>query len=220
MVTMTDFFTHCWRNARLERWCACLLVACCLLLVVPCHGATGATGAPDGSEVADLRLERTPEGLILFATVRLVLPAAVEDALVKGVPMVFLAEADLVRHRWYWSDKKVASAQRHMRLAFHPLTRRWRLNIASGPMTENSLGLTLNLNFDTLDEAMASMQRISGWRIADASVIDNDATLKVEFRFSLDTSQLPRPFQIGAFGQSDWKVGVGASHQIGPENVP
>ena len=67
---------------------------------------------------------------------------------------------------------------------------------------------------------MASMQRIAGWKIADASVIDNDATHMVEFRFGLDMSQLPRPFQIGAFGQSDWKVGVSASHQIGPENSP
>lgn len=209
---MTDFFTHCWRNARADRWCACLL-ACCLWLALPCQAAS----APDVSEVTELRLERSSEGLVLFATVHLALPAAVEDALSKGVAMVFLAEADLVRHRWYWSDQKVATAQRHMRLAFHPLTRRWRLNIASGPLSSNSLGLTLNLNFDSLDEAMSSMQRISGWKIADASVIDNDATHKVEFRFSLDTSQLPRPFQIGAFGQSDWKVGASASQQIGPE---
>ena len=38
--------------------------------------------------------------------------AAVEEALVKGIPMYFLAEADVVRHRWYWSDKAVASVQR------------------------------------------------------------------------------------------------------------
>lgn len=185
-----------------------------MLLMFPFQAAT----AQDGSEVTDLRLERSPEGLILFATVRLVLPPAVEDALLKGVAMVFLAEADLVRHRWYWTDQKVASAQRHMRLAFHPLTRRWRLNVASGPMRPNSLGLALNLNFDTLEEAMATMERISGWKIADASVIDNDATHKVDFHFGLDTSQLPRPFQIGAFGQSDWKISVSASQQIGPES--
>lgn len=212
MVTMTDFFTHCWKSARADCLRVCVL-ACCLLLAGPLQVAR----AQDGSEVTDLRLERTLDGLILFATVRLVLPPAVEDALTKGVAMVFLAEADLVRHRWYWTDKKVASAQRHMRLAFHPLTRRWRLNVASGPMTANSLGLALNLNFDSLDEALATMQRISGWKIADASVIEDDATHKVEFSFSLDTSQLPRPFQIGAFGQSDWKVSASASQQIGPE---
>lgn len=174
--------------------------------------------AEQGSEVTQLRLERTPDGLVLYANVRLELPAAVQDALTKGIPLVFLAEADVVRHRWYWTDRKIASAQRHMRLAFHPLTQRWRLNVASGPMTPNSLGLALNLNFDSMQEALATMQRIPGWQIADTAQIDADATLKVEFRFGLDMSQLPRPFQIGAFGQSDWKVGVSASEQIGPES--
>jgi len=209
---MTVSSTPCWKSARAERLRALLLVVCLLLSV-----AFAPVRAQDGSEVTELRLERTPDGLVLFANLRLVLPPAVEDALNKGVPMVFVAEADLVRHRWYWTDKKVASAQRHMRLAFHPLTRRWRLNIASGPMSPNALGLALNLSFDTLEEALATMQRISGWKIADAGVIESDATHKVEFRFGLDTSQLPRPFQIGAFGQSDWRLSVSASQQIGPE---
>lgn len=208
---MTDFFTHCWKSARRERLDGWLLS--CLLVLLPLPLAY----AQEASEVTQLRLERTPDGLVLFANVRLELPAAVKDALIKGIPMVFLAEADLVSHRWYWTDKKVASAQRHMRLAHNPLTQRWRLNVASGPMTPNSLGLALNLNFDSMEEAMSTMQRISGWKIADAAMIDADATLKVEFRFGLDVTQLPRPFQIGAFGQSDWKVGVGASQQIGPE---
>lgn len=171
-----------------------------------------------GSEVAQLRLERTADGVDLSATVRLSLPAAVEDALEKGIPMVFLAEADVMRSRWYWTDKKVASAQRHMRLAFQPLTRRWRLNVASGPIGNNSLGLALNLNFDSLQEAMDTVQRISGWKIAEAAHIEADATYWVEFRFGLDVSQLPRPFQIGAFGQSDWRVSVSATRQLGPES--
>ena len=132
--------------------------------------------------------------------------------------MVFLAEADVVRQRWFWTDKKLASAQRHMRLAFQPLTRRWRLNVASGPMTNNSLGLALNLNFDSMEEALSTLLRISAWKIADAGVIDPDATLRVDFRFSLDMNQLPRPFQIGAFGQSDWNISATASQLIGPES--
>lgn len=209
---MTDSSTHCWKS-KPRKWLAGWLLAGMLsMLVLPC------AWAGPGSEVTQLRLERTPEGLVVYANVRLELPAAVQDALTKGIPLVFLAEADVVRHRWYWTDKKIASAQRHMRLAFHPLTQRWRLNVASGPITPNSLGLALNLNFDSMQEAMATMQRIPGWRIAETAQIDPDATLKVEFRLGLDMSQLPRPFQIGAFGQSDWNVGVSASEQIGPES--
>lgn len=171
------------------------------------------------AEITQLRLERQPDGIYLSANVRIELPGAVEDALLKGVPMFFLAETDIVRQRWYWSDKKVASAQRHMRLAFQPLTRRWRLNVGSGAVKTSSLGLTLNLNFDSLEEALAALQRISGWKIADADQIDPDATHKVDFHFSLDLAQLPRPFQIGAFGQSDWNISASASVQIGPEST-
>lgn len=193
---------------------AAMLAWVVLLIAFPIGAQEPDIGKP---HVTELRLERSAEGVVLFANLRLELPPAVQDALTKGIAMVFLAEADVVRQRWYWSDKKVASAQRHMRLAFQPLTRRWRLNVASGPMTNNSLGLALNLSFDSMEEALSTLLRISSWKIADAGVIDANATHRVEFRFSLDMNQLPRPFQIGAFGQSDWNISATASQQIGPE---
>ncbi len=210
-VTMTVFFTHCWKNARLEL--AVALACACLVFLLPSPASAQSVAA----EVTQLRLERSSDGMLLFANVKFELPAAVEDALLKGVPMFFVAQADVVRRRWYWSDKKVASAQRHMRLAYQPLTRRWRLNVASGVITPNSLGVSLNLSFDSLAEALGALQRLSGWKIAEAGLIDPDETHKLEFRFDLDLAQLPRPFQIGAFGQSDWTISASASQQIGPE---
>ena len=208
---MTAFFTHCWKNTRLEL--AAVLLGALLAAAFPSLLRADTTSA----EVSMLRLERLPDGIFLYANVKVELPAAVEDALMKGVPMFFVAQADVVRHRWYWTDRRVATAQRHMRLAYHPLTRRWRLNVASGVITASSVGLALNLNFDSLPDAMSAVQRMSGWKIADASQIEADATHKVEFRFELDLAQLPRPFQIGVFGQPDWSISATASQQIGPE---
>ncbi len=212
MIT-TAFFSRFLKNARLKLAAA---FACLLLLGMWPLATVAQTAA---AEVTSLRLEYVPEGIVLAANVRVELPPAVEDALLKGVPMFFVAEAEVILHRWYWADKKVAVAQRHMRLAYQPLTRRWRLNVASGVITPNSLGLALNLSFDTLPEAMATLQRISAWKIADAVQIDPEANYKVDFRFSLDLTQLPRPFQIGAFGQSDWNISAFASQQIGPEGA-
>jgi hypothetical protein len=59
--------------------------------------------------------------------------------------------------------------------------------------------------FDSREEALAAVQRVSRWRIADPAEID-DSTYNIEFRFRLDVSQLPRPFQIGAVGQSEWNI--------------
>jgi hypothetical protein len=91
-----------------------------------------------------------------------------------------------------------------MRLAYQPLTRRWRLQVSPSPIGQS--GLVLGQTFDTREEALAAIQRVSRWRIAEPGELDPEATHYVDFRFRLDVSQLPRPFQIGAVGQSDWNI--------------
>jgi Domain of unknown function (DUF4390) len=208
--TMTAFSTLCWRSAR----AGIALLLTCLALLIPWGAAAQAQGR---AEVAQFRLDRTADGLLLYANVRFELPQVVEDALLRGVAMHFVAEAEVTRHRWYWSDLKVASAHRHMRLAYQPLTRRWRLNIGSDVITTNSLGMSLSQTFDTLQDALSAMQRISGWRIAESAQMEGEGTHKVQFRFALDLAQLPRPFQIGALGQAEWSISAVANQQIGPE---
>jgi len=96
------------------------LVACCLLFVL----APAAMAQPT-TEIVQLRLERADEGgVLLSANVKFELPPVIDDALDKGIPMFFVAEATLLRDRWYWYDKQVTSVARHMRLSYQPLTRR------------------------------------------------------------------------------------------------
>lgn len=183
-------------------------------LVMVCAGP-----AVQAAEVTQLRMERSDESVYLSATVRFELPMVVEDALLKGIPMFFVAEADIYRDRWYWYDKRITTATRTMRLAYQPLTRRWRLNILPGAISVTGLRASLSQNYDTLSEAMAAIQRISRWRIADAAEIDAASRHNVEFRFRLDLSQLPRPFQIGVAGQRDWTIAVEDSRQLVPEPI-
>jgi hypothetical protein len=77
--------------------------------------------------------------------------------------------------------------------------------------SENNVGLALNQNFDTLSQALASVKRVSGWKIADAGDIESGGKYKLELRFRLDLSQLPRPFQIGAIGKDDWDIATSMS---------
>lgn len=177
-------------------------LVCGLLLL--CSGASAAWAQVHSAEVTQLSVERTDEGVLLSAAVRFELPQVVEDALAKGIPMFFVAEASIYRDRWYWYDKRVAYAARHMRLSYQPLTRRWRLQVSSSPIGNS--GLVLGQLFDSREEALAAIQRVSRWRIADADAIDPEATHNIDFRFRLDVSQLPRPFQIGAVGQADWII--------------
>ena len=167
------------------------------------------------AELSQLKVERADDGVYLTAYVEFDLPPVVEDALMKGIPMFFVVEADIYQNRWYWSDRRVASATRTIRLAFQPLTRRWRVNIFTG-VVNNSAGLraTLNQNYETLPEALSAVQRLSRWRIADNAEVEPDVVHKFEFSFRLDLSQLPRPFQIGVAGQRDWNIAVQVNERL------
>lgn len=189
------------------RWLfAVCLVGLCLL-----------ARAQSTAELSSFELERGSEELSVSAQLEFELSPTVEEALLKGIPMVFVAETELLRERWYWYDKSVAISTRQFRLAFQPLTRRWRLNISSGTANTTGQGLALNQSFDTLQQALATIKRISRWRVAGASELDPAIRYRFEFRFRLDLGQLPRPFQIGAIGQSDWDIGVTRSELLAPE---
>jgi hypothetical protein len=214
-MTTTAFISHFWKRARLD--IANVVIALGLLT----FGGTAAFAAGPESppEVTQLQVDRTADGLYVTASVSFELPTVVEDALLKGIPLVFVAEVDVFRNRWYWYDKKLVSAERHFRLAFQPLTRRWRLNIASGQISPNTLGLALNQSFDSLPEAMAAVRRISRWKVAEASELEGDPKQSLEFRYRLDTSQLPRPFQIGVLGQADWSIALSAIQRLPAETT-
>jgi hypothetical protein len=208
-VSTTVFITQFLKNAAFNTVARLLLGVCLCTLLACAHSEASAT------EVTQLHVERADEGVRLSALVRFDLPPVVEEALLKGIPLFFVLEADIYRDRWYWTDPRVASAARTIRLAYQPLTRRWRVNIASG-LISNSAGLraTLNQNYDSLPEALAVIQRVARWKIAEASEVDPDAVHKLDFSFRLDLSQLPRPFQIGVAGQKDWTVSAQVKERL------
>lgn len=212
-VTTTDFSTPCSKNAQIDRivFLAGWLLAAFFWCIRPAWADT-----PD-IEVSQMRLERTEEGLFLSANVRFDLPQLVADAAAKGIPLYFVAEADVLRDRWYWYDQRIVGVARYMRLAYQPLTRRWRLQMAPTPISNSGLGVSLGQSFEDLDEALGAVQRISRWRIADAAALDNDARHSVEFRFRLDVSQLPRPFQLGVTGRTDWNLATSRHQRLQTE---
>ncbi len=186
-----------------------MLLGLCLCI------AMGTSGLASATEITQLRVERGDDGVHLSALVRFELPAVVEDALLKGIPMFFVVEADIYRDRWYWTDPRVVSAARTVRLAYQPLTRRWRVNIASGLITSSAgLRATLNQNYETLPEALSAIQRVARWKIADVTEIDPEAAHKLDFSFRLDLTQLPRPFQIGVAGQKDWNISAQVKERL------
>ena len=150
-----------------------------------------------GVELATLQVNRAEGTLNLEFVARVSLPKAVEDALQRGVPLYFVAEARLLRNRWYWRDERVARIARSWRVAYQPLTNTWRVGLGG-----------LHQTHPTLLEALTTASRSAGWKLADLAALDPDSRYYVEFSYRLDTSQLPGPMQFGLGGQGDWSVGA------------
>ena len=204
------FLKNQYRNllSRLVIWCIALGM---MLIAEGVHAESAYT------VINNMRLERQDDGLHLSAQIKFDIPTIVEDALIKGIPMFFVTEAEVSKDRWYWYDKKVAVAMRQMRLSFQPLTRRWRLNVTNGVIGNTGQGVSLPQYFDSLSDALANIQRISSWKIAELSEVDIDASHTIDLRFKLDVSQLPRPFQIGLIGNGDWNISAVKSMRLAPE---
>jgi hypothetical protein len=179
------------------------LIACALFWSV----LAGAHAQSSGVEIAQLETHRNGDAVELSANLRFDLSTTMQDALYKGVPLIFIMEVDIYRERWYWLDRRVGSAQRQYRLTYHPLTRRWRMTAGGGDVA-------FAQTFDTLADVLAVVRRVSSWRIADATDIETSSNQRLEFRFRLDTTQLPRPLQIGALGQSDWALSAAVTKRL------
>ena len=182
------------RRDLLQRSASALLVASVAQTGRPAHADTP---SHLGAELSKLTVQRTEDALLLSYDIRIDLTRDVEQALHKGVAVVFIAEAELVKARWYWTDQSRSTATRRWRLAFQPLTRRWRLSFDG-----------LNRYYASLPSALDALRRTDRWRIADALPAGEDADHYVDFSFKLDTDELPRPMQIGLGGQADWKLAV------------
>jgi hypothetical protein len=206
---MTVSFTRCWQKIQLE-WLVGLVCAC-LLAWLP----QAAHAEPPAVEIEQFRVDRVADGVFITGFVRFELPMAVESALLSGASLSFVAEAQVQRERWYWTDKTVISAQRHFRLSYQPVTRRWRLRISDGPIVGNGLGASRE--FDTLAEAMSGVQRLSRWKIGDIAELDPEQKHRIDFKFYLDLSQLALPFHIGVMGQTDWNISASTTQRLLPE---
>ena len=157
----------------------------------------GPPAAAERVELTALDIARDEDGLFLNYAVDFDLSRSVEDALMKAVPLFFVAEAQVFRDRWYWRDRRVADATRVWRVVYQPLTSSYRITFGG-----------FSQSYTTRAEAMAAISRNVRWKIAEPGQIEEGGHHYVEFSFRLDTTLLPRPMQIGVSGQPDWQLSV------------
>lgn len=181
-------------------------VWCLWCLLAPCAWAEAPAGAT-ANNPHELTLERTADALYLAARLQVTPGPALEEVLNKGIPVHFVWRAEVFQPRWYWTDKVLGETVRTVRVAYQPLTGRWRVSTATGLPGNMGLQFAFHQNHDTLQDAWASAVRVSRWKLADAAQLDGTGW-EVSFRFALDLTLLPRPFQMGVTKHSDWDIRV------------
>lgn len=204
---------------RLLRALAQRMRICCVLLGMMSIGFFAQAQAQAQSTFSAVRFDASDDGIRMSGSMHFSLSEPVLDTLQKGVAVYFVFETKTTRKRWYWSAETLLSKKRYMRLTYQPITRRWRLNMSNQPLNQGAVGVLHNQNYNSLDEALAVMQRISSWQVLKAKDWKADNSYDVQVQFSLDVSQLRRPMQIGTAGQSGWKLALEQSFVLDAQHV-
>lgn len=164
------------------------------------------TARAEGSiDLTTFEISRSDGLLQVDFVAKPVLSKAVEDAMQRGVPVYFVAQAALYRSRWYWRDERVARVTRTWRLSYQPLTSNWRLGFG-----------TLSQSYPTAEEALDMAARASRWKLAEIDQLEPGEKYYVEFSYRLDNNQLPRPMQLDLAAQADWQLSVERKVKIEP----
>ena len=192
MIFTTDFITRFWRRRvkqpRRAVWrCACTLLV--ILVLLP------AAARAQSASVSNAKLDITEDGYQLNADFELQLTTGMQEAVRKGVPLYFVAEFQLTRGRWYWLDQSVISANRDRRVSYAPLTDQYRVAVSG-----------ISQNVTTFDDVRRVLSRIRSWTVAEKGQLRPGEKYEAALRFRLDTSQLPKPFQLNVITSKEWSL--------------
>ncbi|MBU1236484.1 MAG: DUF4390 domain-containing protein [Gammaproteobacteria bacterium] len=141
------------------------------------------------------QLDPTDKGYALISQFAIDLGSSLEDALSRGVPLVFTLEFTIERKRWYWFDEQIVHRTIDYRLSYNALTQQYRL------ATEGRQD-----SYATLADALLMLGKVDGLVVAEKKAIRLGNAYTAELRMSLDKRQLPKPFQLDALASKDWQV--------------
>ena len=170
------------------------LLACQLLLWLAC--ALPAARAADSVDITHAHIEAVEDGYRLAASYAFDLNHGLEDAIQHGVQLYFTTEIELTRSRWYWFSEKAVVAKQTSRISYNVLTRRYHVAVIG----------RVQQTFATLDDALFLIRRPSRWLIAPRSALKAGDTYNVTLRMGMDRDYLPKPIQVNAFNNSDWRL--------------
>ena len=168
---------------------AVLLVGMAIALCTP------GIARAEGITVRNATVQASEDGWIVDAEFDLQISSRLEEAVSRGVPLYFVVEFEVSQPRWYWFDDTPVQGAQVYKITYTPLLRQYRLSVGN-----------LYQNFTRFDEVKRVLSRLRGWQVADKNAMRRAAGYQANLRMRLDTSQLPKPFQLNAMASRDWTL--------------
>ncbi|MEO8385392.1 MAG: DUF4390 domain-containing protein, partial [Betaproteobacteria bacterium] len=212
MMCMTVFSTRFWRkrpnamasldarfdHARLEGSYAVmrsLFIRLMWLSVALSASLASMSALAEGATISNAKLEASEEGYQVNADIELELTATLQEAVRKGVPLYFVVEFELSQGRWYWLDQTVVSASRERRISYAPLTDQYRISYSG-----------ISQNVSSFEDVRRALSRVRSWTVLEKGRLRAGEKYEAALRFRLDTSQLPKPFQLNVIASKEWAL--------------
>lgn len=195
---MTGFIMRCCKS-RLD------LLIQTIMLAALCLCSTVALAEGITIIKADARL--VEEGLQLSANFDVKLSYPVETALMSGVTLHFVSELAVNRSRWYWFDTDVTREEQIAKLSYNALTRQYR--VTRGSLFQSFYDLSAALH--VLGHQIAAPVPLSeldkgGGGYFSRLMKKGSDCCSAYARMRFDVSRLPKPLQVNALTNDDWKL--------------
>ena len=193
-MNITQMFSQrCMYPKNTHHWLRALVVSAALLL------STLASTAQAQIDTQYATMTRHSDGVYaLNADFRLSLPNQLQDAVNHGTPLSFQVEFKLARPRWYWSNEDMITVTREQRISYNSLTQEYRV----------TTGVS-QYRYNTLNEALLNVSRISQWRILSPDQLQTGEQYQASLRIYLNTSKLPRTYQLNSLTNQGWGLNSG-----------
>ena len=138
------------------------LILLCLTLQLP----FSAEAAGNGMEFRYHEVVPLDLLYIVNASVEMQPSPRLQEMVESGLSVPFQAEFVLTHARWYWLDETIVTRSMNFRLAYHALTRQYRLSIGS-----------IHRSFASFDEALRAMLTLRNWMVLDRNRLSDGVAL-------------------------------------------
>ena len=164
-------------------------IACCL----SCTWTVSASAQQFTIENANTEL--VDQVYILNAKLKYGFSKDALQALENGVSLILVLDIEVIKPRRYMWDEEIATLEQRYELQYLALANQYRL------ANKNSGASHL---YPTLEDALASLEKINGLPLIDAHLLNKNERYKVQVRSRLDIDSLPVPLRLSAYFSGDW----------------